>query len=113
MREIMAQKEIDLLLILDTPQDAFDQWLTGQRLLGQIIVPKDDEITGFFLAKYTPADSILLLGDTPDFRRYLVRQPCQLRRTAFTFVIARIPSTLKNSFCTMRLIRRTCFTLKH
>lgn len=75
MREIMAQEEIDLLLILDAPQDAFDQWLTGQRLLGQIIIPKDDEITGFFLAECAPADSVLPVSGTPDFRRYLFRQP--------------------------------------
>lgn len=75
IRKIMEEEDVDLLLVLGAPQDAFDQWLTGQRLLGEIIVPKNAEITGVFLSETNPALSLLPQSETPDFRRYLYRQP--------------------------------------
>ena len=74
LREAMRASEVDLLLVLNASNDAYDQWLTGQRLLSELIVPARGDILGILLAEYDPEGALLPIGPAPDGRRSLYRR---------------------------------------
>ena len=75
VRDVMKKNDVDLALILFASQDAFDQWLTGRRLLEELIVPAEGEITGVLLGDYDPSIFIDYLSESenPDSQRAVFR----------------------------------------
>ena len=103
LRSIMGQEDLHVLIFTECSEEAYDQWLTGKRLLRYIIVPKQDEVIGVMWSEFD--ESGCSCGAEPDFSRYTIQKKPDPLCDGVRFVNCLSDEKLVSMFATERSVR--------
>lgn len=72
IRQVMAEKGVAVTIFLECAEEAYDEWLTGRRLLEYVIVPEEGEILGVLWDEFRDETTDI---SSVDFTRYVTQKP--------------------------------------
>ena len=76
VRAVMKAAGVQVLIFLECAEEAYDEWLTGRRLLDYVIVPEEGEILGVLWNEFRE-DGCVEYIDSVDFGRYVMQKPME------------------------------------
>ncbi len=72
IRRVMAAHGVQVTIFLECAEEAYDEWLTGRRLLEYVIVPERGEVLGVLWDELGEEETDI---SSVDFSRYVMQKP--------------------------------------
>lgn len=74
LRDVMRENGVNVLFFPECAEEAYDQWLTGRRMLDCMIVPERGDVTGVLYSEFDERD---VPDRMLDFSRYRMQKPME------------------------------------